>query len=424
MLESNRLLTTFSEKSSANDNGRLKSPRELRKFSRLNVLDAVSGSHHLLVHGVQPNRTDTITSTSSNEFEDDAVNDNLATNDFSKTYTKNQAATSDTLGDKLKECLTTKETLASKIPIAEVRRKSNSDKGSKTSSRKSSQNSMIDALPTDPSLVTETDAFGENSLGKISETDVNHRPSSQHSIEKSLSLNEFEKLEQEQMAAEKAELENIANEINNSTVEIIQHAQEQEMTAESLLIVASPESEISRKSSAITEIYLSPGSLNTENDISKPVDKNESKSVESIENEVIADSMEPEKLLTTVISIEPAVEINQIVEDDKPVSIASRRQSIVNTNNDDQIQLQLSEKFGIKFIDNGIEMSTPMDPDEMVLDDIQAVDTNTIPDLAITLTADEIVDKLLGEELNGNKELEVTANTKEGKCIFSIPQLL
>lgn len=374
-------------------------------------MDAVSGSHHLLVHGVQPNRTDTITSTSSNEFEDDAVNHNT-TNDFSKTYTKDQAAINYTLAEKLKECLTTKETLASKIPIAEVRRKSNSDKGSKTSSRKSSQNSMTDALPIDSSLLTETDTFGENSLGKISETDGNQRPPSQHSIEKSLSLNEFEKLEQEQMAAEKAELEKIANEINNSKVEIVQHAEsvlaELRMKTESLLNVASPESEISRKSSAITEIHVSPASINTKNVISKP---DESENIESTENEVIADSEEPEKMKT---SNEPSEEINTTVKEDKPVSISSRRQSIVNTNNDDEIELQLSEKFGIKFIDNGIEMSTPMEPDEAALDDSQAMDTNTRPDLAITLTADEMVDKLLGEELHGNTELEIIANTKEG----------
>lgn len=385
------------------------------------MLDAVSGSYHLLVHGVQPNRTDTITSTSSNEFEDDAVNHNLTTNDFSKTYTKGQATINSTLAEKLKECLTIKETLASKIPIAEVRRKSNSDKGSKTSSRKSSQNSMTDALPIEPLLLTETDTFVEHSLEKLSETDENQRPLSQHSIEKSLSLNEFEKLEQEEMAAEKAELEKIANEVNNSSVEIIHNPEsvlaEEPMKTEPLLNVASPESQISRKSSAITEIYLSPRTINMKNDISKQDDKNESENIESIKNEMIADSKDPEKYNTTITAIEPPVEINKIVKEDKPVSIASRPQSIVNINNDDQIQLQLSEKFGIKFIDNGIEMSTPMDPDDVLLDDSQAMDTNTVADLAITLTADEMVDKLLGEELNGNKELEVIANTKEGKCI-------
>lgn len=373
----------------------------MRKFSRLNVLDAVSGSHHLLVHGVQPNRTDTITSTSSNEFEDDIVNHNLATNDFSKTYTKDQAATQCALAEKLNDCLTTKETVASKIPIAEVRRKSNSDKGSKASSRKSSQNSMTDALP-------------EDSLDN--ERDISRRPSSQHSIEKSLSLNEFEKLELEQMAAEKAELEKIANEVNkNSAVENIQHAKsmvaEQILKTEQLLSVASPESEISRKSSVITEIYVSPGATKTEKNTSKPDDKKEIESIDPMEKEV-TDSNEPEKLETSATPLEPTEEIHKAVEEDKPVSIASRPQSIVNINNDDQIQLQLSEKFGIKFIDNGIEMSTPLDAEETILDDA------TTDDLAITLTADEMVDKLLGEELSGNKELEVIADTKEGKGIF------
>lgn len=153
--ESNKLLTTFRERvsarSSATDDGggvgeklsgrtlRLRSPRELRKFQRLEVVDAVCGSRHILVHGVHAavqRRAAELLSSSS--LDDDAGNGELQSttaaeaqlNDLNRARDADGTKAGgdgggDTLIQTLRRCLTMKDSrniLASRIPVFDSRR--------------------------------------------------------------------------------------------------------------------------------------------------------------------------------------------------------------------------------------------------------------------------------------------------------------
>lgn len=347
-LESNKLLTTFSEKSSAQDNnGRLRSPRELRKFAKLDVLDAVSGEHHLLVHGIQPAAP--ILSSSSNEFDEDHLNDNNNQRAFNQTYTKPVDQT--TLTEKLKQCLAgtaAPKEIVSKIPIADVRRKSNSSSGDdKATSRKSSQNSLDNG-----SAKYNEQAAAQNSQIK-EETDAlppaapSTPPAAPAEVmEKSLSLNEFEILEQA-AAAEILEFE-------TAGIEIIQEAVNEDFmdTVESttpLPIVQSPESQ--KSTSAQTEFYFSP----------EPKD------------EIAENSPQKEMLAQQADSA-----------DLSPPNTAEK---------------SLPISGDVKFIDNGIEVTTFIENDPI---DVEPVEKPSVDETAesIELTAEQMVDRLLGEDLN------------------------
>lgn len=223
--ESNKLLTTFSEKSSARStNGYIKIPRELKKFANLDIIDVVSGSNHMLVHAVQKGSCSQNTSpenSSINDFDGSCV-DKIKVNemnDLNRTYTKlqqelnndHQSVIEEDEGDEndndnqnqLKNDdkktdngynVTTTSTGISKIPIS----------GQMMAKRRSSNNSNGSSLSTSRKNSDEgsTAHVVINTQKECEEIDKNLNEIVPGTIEKSLSLKEFESLEKEHAATD------------------------------------------------------------------------------------------------------------------------------------------------------------------------------------------------------------------------------
>lgn len=272
---------------------------------------------------------------------------------FNQTYTKPVDQT--TLADKLKQCLAgvvNKET-ASKIPIADVRRKSNCDERSTApTSRKSSQNSLDNGQG--------TAAVGLNEVTQpadiIIENESSQRRNITEAMEKSSSLNEFELLEQ--AAAEISEIESTGIEMIRAAINDNEEEEEQEEVVVEKpatgSIVTSPESVPS--TSAQTEFYFSP----------EPNDVVETTSVAATES-IQMDTVEDERSLESV---------SQNMSDDHPAAMPA---------ND------------ITFIDNGYEVKTTSQID-IVKEMNDAIEKQD--DEIVELTAEQMVDQLLGEDLN------------------------
>lgn len=352
--ESNKLLTTFRERSSAHDEtGRLRSPRELRKFQKLEVVDAVCGEHHILVHGVQPSALNAVLSSSSN----DEADTTSVMNDLNRTYTKSTSLDKDDGGDSLiqtlKRCLTMKDSrniLSSKIPVFDSRRLSQ------------------ETMPS--SLTNSVDADGE------SDSTMLGGERERHPIEKSTSLNEFEKLEQdeEQIENQKFDDESKPNNTNGNASKIAS---------------PTPTSAGSAKSLAQTVIHRTPANQKLEdfnNNDGREQQQQQRHSREdnaSVEDELRELSMQNEMLG---------------LEDEQPPDGMNSRQS-----------------NEIMFIDNGVEKH--MSPSTIgteesgeVADGVVAFTENA----SVGTNDEEFENTLLGEKLSGVRKSESIADIKEG----------
>lgn len=382
------MLTTFSEKSSANENNRLKSPRELRKFSKLEVVDAVSGQDHLLVHGKQHSDNLT-TSSSSPDLEQNVDKNKCALNDLNRTYTKpvdEDSMSIWSLKTKLQQCFTAKDSnVTSKIPISETRKRTSAE--CLVSSRKSSQSSVSNelsnnGLPGKFNLETGSDL---HDLSYSNLSTILPIP-----IEKSFSLNEFEKLEQEQNEAIAGEESNELIDLNDMIIDPDSGESGKPINTDHVTIqndTISQKSFGSGKSLAITEFHLTP--------------------------------IEPAKEeMQELITISPTDEqkINEIELQTRPSS--NNHQSMDSPNEEENF------KEKITFIDNGIDVTdaiTATAPSSIETisksfedDAVNFSMVNGVEETIEVMNAVQLEDTLLGENLNGIKDIEQERDLKEG----------
>lgn len=292
-------MTTFRERSSASSNttnDRIRSPRELRKFNRLEVLDAVSGQNHILVHAVQPSSNGQLMLSSSSNDEDITIKAPSTLNDLNRTYTKTAAQQneeedeSDSLLKTLRRCLTMKDNpniLASKIPVFNSSRLDREHSSARNNSVDLDMNEMNNNY---------------NSTNIVEKIEENENESTQNGgIEKSLSLNEFEKLEREQASSVDEDEVKEMNEISNTDL---------------------PDSAGSQKSNAQTVFHITPSNHKIlSEDVQQAASDNLAANVVNDVNDDL-----------------PKYENNPMLEDET-------------------ISLQTLDN-DIKFIDNGVNMKT------------------------------------------------------------------
>lgn len=359
--ESNKLLTTFRERTSASSNSttndRIRSPRELRKFNRLDVLDAVSGQNHILVHAVQPSSNGQLILSSSSNDEDSTLKSTSTMNDLNRTYSKATAQNnadddeSESLLKTLRRCLTMKDNpniLASKIPVFDSSRISQERKSHKSAHK----NSGVDQMNEMNNNLQNTNVSGHIDEENAKETSRNG------SIEKSLSLNEFEKLEREQASVDDDETKE-TNEIP---------------------ITDLPNSAGSQKSNAQTVFHITPSNQYTIPD-----------------GEIV-------RLMNDSSATENNDEVNNVdflKFENKPML------------EDETISLQTLDN-DINFIDNGVNMTKGSSISNEI---------NDSADVGFPLASNEgdMEDDLLGETIS-SEIISNPLNIKEG-ILISIPNL-
>lgn len=428
--ESNKLLTTFSEKSSARStNGYIKIPRELKKFANLDILDAVSGSHHMLVHAVHKVSPNTTPEDSSmTEFDVSCGEMRVSEmNDLNRTYTKLQLnGNHDTAGaidedenqnippigvsaksadthevNNQIERNTAVTVTVSKIPISEqMKRRSSSNASSLPTSRKNSNDAAVtEAANEKPSVECDRNRITPGS------------------IEKSLSLKEFEKLEQEHAAtgehANETEeklvnVEEVDERVSTST------ASSHKSTVSLTATAAAPEEPVDLLEATQTP----PHWIQTPPPFAEVTANNESanKIVDDEDNhsptvdEMIESRLNKDEQLQVIVQ-----------QNEQGTSIAElRRQSTIDplmpqsASPPSNLLIQRHDSE-ITFIDNGVDVTQDVedsfgsepepDPDEIRMH--SPVSKEPMP------TTDKIVDTLLGEKLLSTYVVPPIMDTKE-----------
>lgn len=426
--ESNKLLTTFSEKSSARStNGYIKIPRELKKFANLDILDAVSGSNHMLVHAVHKITPNTTPEDSSmNEFDVSCGEMRVSEmNDLNRTYTKLElngnadtatldqdenenippvgmsAATHET--DKQIESGSAVSVTVSKIPISEqMKRRASINGTSLPSSRKNSN---------DSATVTEVPAE------KVS-GDIDRNRITPGSIEKSLSLKEFEKLEQEHAGTGTGEHANETEEKLVNVEEVDERDGSTSTASSHKSTVATAAVEVRQEPFDLLEATRTPphwiqtpphivvasattnGNRDGEEDRSQTVD-------EMIESRLNND----EQLQVIVQQTDQGTSIAEIRRQSTTIDPPSPPRS----SSPSLIQRHDSE---ITFIDNGVDVTQDVEdsfgsePDPEPDDEIRIHPAVSMVNEPMP-TADKIVDTLLGEKLLSTYVVPPIMDTKE-----------
>lgn len=343
--ETNKLLTTFREMSSASEpgsGGRLRSPREMRKFQKLEVVDAVCGAEHILVHGVQASMAAHALLSSSSNDEADLLSatETEAMNDLNRSKSRAKNGDDGEVGDSLmrtlRRCLTMKDSrniLSSKIPVFDSKR------------------------------------LGQETMPDDGTTDVPTEPK-RIPIEKSTSLNEFEKLELEEEAISDMRAADVASKQSNLT------GGSSKMTSAG-----------SMKSLAQTVIHRTPPSAgqedfnNNSNDTELPERQRSRHSTE--ENTSLSDEQREVALQNEMLGI----------EDELPPDGMGSGQS-----------------NEIMFIDNGVEVEHVRPP--TVATDVDA----TVDESQAGCKHDSMESTLLGEKLTGADNDDATSmmSIKEG----------
>lgn len=349
--ESNKLLTTFRERSSANEpdsgGGRLRSPREMRKFQKLEVVDAVCGAQHILVHGVQASiAANALLSSSSNDEADmlsitetEAMNDlNRSKNSENKKVGDGEAG--DSLIQTLRRCLTMKDSrniLSSKIPVFD--------------SRRLSQESHVPETTMELSEPTSIP------------------------IEKSTSLNEFEKLELEEESVFEKRAAELASKQSNIT------------GGSSKKPSPVPTSAGSMKSLAQTVIHRTPANyedFNNNRNVMEPEPERQRSRHSTEENTSLSDEQREVALQNEMLGI----------EDELPPDGMNSGQS-----------------NEIMFIDNGVEMGHELP--STVATESESVEPEVNGSLTVYKN-DKIEFALLGEKLTGADDVISMISIKEG----------
>lgn len=350
--ESNKLLTTFREKSSASEpgsgGGRLRSPREMRKFQKLEVVDAVCGAQHILVHGVQSSiAANALLSSSSNDEADMmSVTETDVMNDLNRSKSNaNIKAGDEEAGDSLiqtlRRCLTMKDSrniLSSKIPVFDSRRLSQENK-----------------IP-------------ESAMELAEPTNI--------PIEKSTSLNEIEKLElEEESVGEKRAVE-VASKRSNIT------------SGSSKKPSPVPTSAGSMRSIAQTVIHRTPANHEDFNNNSNglgPESGRQRSRHSTEENTSLSDEQREVALQNEMLGI----------EDELPPDGMSSGQS-----------------NEIMFIDNGVEVEL-VSP-STVAPEGESADQPEVDESSTMYKNDTIEFTLLGEKLTGADDVISLISIKEG----------
>lgn len=370
--ETNKLLTTFRERSSSGYDGRLRSPRELRKFSRLEVVDAVCGEHHILVHGLQPSAAANaaVLSSSSNDEADADTVITAAMNDLNRTYGATRSggqamaevngppAGGDSLIRTLRRCLTMKDSrniLSSKIPVFDSRRLSQ------------------ETMP--PSLEEFEAAEAAEREREEVEEEVAAVP-----VVKSTSLNDFETLEAQEEGIRE---ERVTNNDEIADKDAI------------MMNTSTPTSASSMKSLAQTVIHRTPANLN----------------VEDLNNNSMSDATEENA------TEQNTSEENAIAEDDDDTNDQKHpAPAILDEQPPDGMNSSTPHSDRIHFIDNGksLSPSTTIDT-ESATEPVGSVASGEEPTTATITKEEELENTFLGEKLLGatDQHEHAVANVKE-----------
>lgn len=203
-------------------------------------------------------------------------------NDLNRTYTKTQSLNdkdneSDSLLKTLRRCLTMKDTpniLASKIPVFDSSNRKSLDRVSISSDRRNSSDADSNEKNNNTNLI-------EDFLQQDNEPMHNGN----HPIEKSLSLNEFEKLEREQASVNDEEIKE-TNEI--PATELPHSAGSQKSIAQTVFHITPSNTHVMRDDGSRL-VSRSVKDLNTENVLNfdnKPMLDDETISLQTLENDI------------------------------------------------------------------------------------------------------------------------------------------
>lgn len=171
--DTNKLLTTFVDRTSTKRASVVTPPRELRKFQDLHILDATCGLHHILIFAALKNTIFTSLDNSSSDANDNGilVQEPPAVKSINNNIQQRSVTPSDTSPQ---THVLTKQSALSKIPI--LTRKSAEIQQSDETDPSSSQASIDTVIHVKQSELTD-----DKTLDLL--------------LEKTASLNEFEKLE-------------------------------------------------------------------------------------------------------------------------------------------------------------------------------------------------------------------------------------
>lgn len=393
--DTNKLLTTFNEKSSASSiNCHSTRPRELKKFQSLDVLDTVSGIHHILVHAI-PKLQQLSTGSSIDEEEEEL---RRQFREMNRTYTKAPVVTEEINGNVHANGLVrqdSKRDLVSKIPVAESRRRRSKDSiGSRQLSKEES---------------LEDTAVPAEMLNSVI-------------VEKSSSLTEFEALEKQNLddevfvAVSPSDTQTVsAIKIESAKSKTSEYNDNKIESAKSVNSKTSKRSDNKNESAKSLKSNTSSKRVTeVPDDTPTPPDTLRRTSLKymdrSMDHDVIARLTS--KTLTRRSATEQFfdedanhLEIDDFDIDEIPIYENKERlnEELIK---DEQMQVELdrpestSMKNDVLFIDNGIDKTLVVLSDSAVIVD--------------EVSSQNLEDTLLGEKLHGSKGMKMAMNDIEG----------